>query len=96
MKRTVKMAVSNVRKLREYRKNFGNGVWQRSVRSDTTKENADSLPQYLYIKVACKPVSIDFANTVTRINAEPEVTVEQEINYSHSLHSRRCSEPEAG
>ena len=31
-------------------------------------------------KVACKPMSIDFANTLTRINAEPEVTVAQEIN----------------
>ena len=35
---------------------------------------------YTCTKVACKPVSVDFANTVTRINAEPEVTVEQEIN----------------
>ena len=34
----------------------------------------------IYTKVACKPVSIAFANTVNRINAEPDVTVEQEIN----------------
>ena len=54
------------------------GVRHRSVRSDTTKENVGSLPQYT--KVAFKLVSIDFANTVTRINAEPEVTVEQENN----------------
>ena len=51
---------------------------QRSVRSDTAKEKAGSLLHYLYTKVACKPVSTDFANTVIRINDEPEVTVEQE------------------
>ena len=50
----VKMAVSNVRKLLKYVENFGKGVRQRSIRSDTTNENADSLLQYLYTKVACK------------------------------------------
>ena len=45
-KKTVKIAVSNVQKLQEYMENFGKGVQQRSVRSDS-KENAASLPQYL-------------------------------------------------
>ena len=51
-KKTVKMAVSNVRKLLEYRENFGKDVRQRSVRSGT-KETAGSLPQDPYTKVAC-------------------------------------------
>ena len=95
-KKTVKMAVSNVRKLLEYRESFGKGVRQRSARSDTTKENAGSLPQYLYIKVVCKPVSIDFGNTVTRINAEPEVTVEQEINVEPDVIVTLTLQAEAG
>ena len=45
-KKKVKMAVSSVQKFLENMENFGNGMRQKS---DTTKENAGSLLQYLNI-----------------------------------------------
>ena len=96
-----KEQVHHVRKFLEYRENFGKGVRQRSVRSDTTKENAGSLPQYLYTKVACKPVSIDFCQHCHQNQcwARRHCWARHQWwtwCYSHSLHSRRCAEPEAG
>ena len=44
----VKLSRDDVKLLLEYRERFGKGVRQRSVRADTTKYNAGTLPLHLY------------------------------------------------
>ena len=81
----VKMSKENRTKMREWAREYGKPVKQRSARQETAKKKAGTLPMFMYRRPTQVQEDIelieDEGDADEEVNEEDEVEVEQEMEY---------------